>query len=202
MKRLTFKRLTNWFGQSRSAWAFRFDASSRLGSGTESEPTGEVAEAEFPHLEGGLADDRFAHFRLSLGALGKDDGDLGDVESRVPGAVVHFHLKGVAVGVDAVEGERLQHAAVKTLKARSHVADGHPGNDARVDAGGIRQDEAGKRPVDDPDAANVPRAHGEVGRARFDGVDEAGKVVGVVREVRVHLADVGVVAGQGVSEAA
>jgi len=49
-----------------------------------------------------------------------------------------------------------------------------------------RESSRRERPVLDPASAHVPRAEGDV-RARLDGGDQPRYVVGVVREVAVHL---------------
>src|SRR5690606_400609 len=131
-------------------------------------------EAKLPYFAGRFTDDGLAHFGLSLGALGENDGYLYEPEALAPRPVLHLDLKRVPVGLYPVQRDRFQHAPVIAFEACRYVEHRHLRNEARVDAGSIRNDEADERPVHDPDAVNVAGSDSEVRFTAAHGLDQAG----------------------------
>src|SRR5690348_7527046 len=82
----------------------------------------ERAEPEQRHPPHGFEHDRAAHLRVPLGAVDEDDRHLGDAEAGALGPVRGLDLERVALGVDPVEGDRLQHLAADALEAAGEVA--------------------------------------------------------------------------------
>ena len=113
------------------------------------------------------------------------------------GTVVPFEGSKISVAITkaflAVEG-----GTAAALTAAGGLAEGHPGDETHVLGGAEAQDEPVQRPVDDSDTVAVARSEDEVGVGGCG--QEPGDVVGVVREIAVHLEDELVVAFEGPKE--
>src|SRR5437773_34836 len=83
--------------------------------------TRESPEPHERHLPHRLEHDRPAHLRVSLLAVAERDRHLDDAEAGPRCAVGRFDLEGVALGVDRVEVDRLEHAAAEALEAAGEV---------------------------------------------------------------------------------
>src|SRR4051812_37690940 len=79
------------------------------------------AEAQRGHLEDRLRSDRRAHLRGAPLAVAEHDRDLAHLEAGLDRAVGQLDLEAVAVGVDAVEVERLEHLPPEALEAAGQV---------------------------------------------------------------------------------
>src|SRR5690606_4302257 len=98
------------------------------------------------------------------------------------------------------EVEALERVAAVGDEAGGEVADRHPEDEAGVEAAGAADRPAPEAPVDRAAAADVARADDDVDAAAR-AADELGQEARVVAEVRVHLDDDVVVAGERPGEA-
>src|SRR5690606_34192256 len=81
-------------------------------------------------------------------------------------------------------------------KACGRVGDRHPGNEARIERAALGDEYPVPGPVDDLAAAYVARADRNVRAAAGAGRIQAEQVFRIMREVRIHLEDVRVAAGE------
>ena len=85
-----------------------------------------LAEAQLPDVRHRLDDDVVGHLRLADLAIDEDDRQFDDTEAEPMDAPRHLDLEAVALGVDGVEVDRLEHLAAKALEAAGQVAVGSP----------------------------------------------------------------------------
>ena len=121
---------------------------SARGSGVAvgSEPAGQRAQPDQRHLPDRLEHDRAVHLRGAVLAVGERDRDLDDAEAGAAHAVRRLDLERVALRVDRVERDRLEHAAAEALEAAGQVADAALEEDLRVDVPAERDEPAQQRP--------------------------------------------------------
>src|SRR4029453_18282107 len=101
------------------------------------------------------------------------------------GAVRRLNLKGVALRLDCIEVDALEHIAAIALEASGEVAHRHAEQDARVPRAAGRDETPQQSPVPDTAALDVARAEHDVrvGRGRY----QSRNVVRIMGEVAVHL---------------
>src|SRR3954470_12363191 len=132
-------------------------------------------------------------------ALTEDDWDLLNRKARSVRAIAELDLESVAVRVRVSVVDALERAALEALEAARQIADGDAQDQSRVEAAAAAEGAPVERPVLDAAAVDVSRADHEVGVVSR--ADEARKVGGIVREVRVHLEQQLGPAGEGALEA-
>ena len=122
------------------------------------------------------------------------------MEAGAERAVGRLDLERVALRVDDVEVDRLQHGAAIALEAPGQVV--HPNSEqhACIERAAGRHDSSEEAPVADRAALDVARPEREIGAA-LHRTDEAGDVGGIMREVAVHLEDKLGIAGERMVEA-
>src|SRR5688500_94679 len=148
---------------------------------------------EPPHHPDRLSDDALRHLGLPLGPVHEHDRDLDEPEPLLPGTKAHLDLKSIPVRPDCAQVDRLQYPPAKALEAARRIIQLVAGDDLCVDVRKEAEQQSRHRPVDHGDpVVPVPRPQHEVGM--LDCRQELRKVRGIVREVRVHLEDVGIVA--------
>src|SRR5438046_4489582 len=112
-------------------------------------------EAERRYLPDRLEHDRPAHLRMTFLAVDEPDRHLGDAEALAERPVGRLDLEGVALGVDRLEVDRLEHGAAIALEAAGQVVHSHTEQEPRVKRAPGRDDAAAKAPVLDGAAADV-----------------------------------------------
>ena len=142
-----------------------------------------------PRHVGRLEDHAARHLRLADAPFDEDDRDLADRAAAAVRLVEHLDEERVAVRDDPLERHLGQRFAAPAAEAAGAVGDRHPGHAADVAVGEGAQDQPVQRPVDDADALQVARADDQVMAAAQRHLHHLGQVLGIVREVRVHLAD-------------
>jgi hypothetical protein len=163
------------------------------------EPAGEGGQSQRRDLDDGLDDDGAAHLRRSLCPVGEGDRHLLDPKALSDRAVGHLDLERVALRVDGLEIDRLEHGAPEALEPARQVVNGESEQHARVERASPRDDPPDDSPVPSAAAVHVPRAERDVGTA-VARRDEPWNVGRVVREVAVHLEDQVGVGAECVSE--
>src|SRR3954463_14438396 len=82
-------------------------------------------EPQQRHLQHRLENDRAAHLRRALRPVDEDDGDLLDAKSFPEDAVCRLDLERIALRLDRVEVERLEHLPSEALEPARQVADAY-----------------------------------------------------------------------------
>src|SRR5207248_10576768 len=144
---------------SRRVWSSSTPRSRRAASQS---PT-ERRQAQRRHLLDGLEDDRPAHLRRTLGAVDEADRHLDYAKALADRAIRAFDLERVALRVNVVEGDRLEHVAPVALEASSQVAHAHAEQHPRVERAAPGDDAADEAPVLGAAARNVPRPERQIG---------------------------------------
>src|SRR5439155_6443646 len=145
-----------------------------------------------------LGDDGAAHLALADAAVGEDDRDFTDGETALERSIGQLDLESVSAGADAFEVDAFEDLAAEALEAAGQVADADAEDGPGVEAAALREQAAAEAPVDRAAAFDVAAAEDEVGFAR--GFEQSGQRGGVVREIRVHLDDAAVPAGERFGE--
>src|SRR5512132_479511 len=99
----------------------RSTCSSNVSSVTSSTGS-KVSQPHGRDLPHGLEHDRLAHLRAADLPVDEDDRDLDDAEVSPERHVGRFDLEGVALRVDHVQIDRLEHDAAVALEAAGQVA--------------------------------------------------------------------------------
>src|SRR5207253_9831297 len=113
------------------------------------QPPRERPDAQERHAPHGLEHDRAAHLRVALLAVGERDRHLDDAEARALCPVGRLDLEGVALRVDRVEVDGLEHVPAEALEPAGEVADPVLLEDAGVDVAGGGDRAADRAPVRD-----------------------------------------------------
>src|SRR5215210_2911540 len=79
--------------------------------------------AELPDERGGLQENSPGHLRLTGCTVREDDRHFDDPKAGTMAEVVHLHLKAVAVRLDAIEVEGLEHLPAEAFEAAGAVPD-------------------------------------------------------------------------------
>ena len=90
--------------------------------------------------------------------------------------------------MDSAQIDRLEDAAPVALEAAGEIADAHAENEPRIERAAPGDDPPPEPPVRGAAARDVARAEREVGSSCAGG-DQPRRVLGIVREVAVHLED-------------
>src|SRR5207253_6925740 len=125
-----------------------------------SEPTGERRGLEQRHLPDGLDDDRAAHLRMPLRAIGEADRHLDDAEPRAQRPVRRLDLEGVALRVHCVEVDPLEHRTPVALEAAGQVANADAEQYPGIPRSARRDEPPYASPVHDLAAVDVAGAEG------------------------------------------
>ena len=126
---------------------------------------------------------------MALGAVREADRYLDDPEAPPHRPVCRLDLECVALGLDRIQVDRLEHAAPIALEATREIPDPDAEQHTRVERAAPRDDAPAEAPVRRAAAWHVPRTEREVG-SRLAGGEQARHVGRIVREVAVHLEDV------------
>src|SRR3954471_2618735 len=121
-------------------------------------PYGARAPAQRGHLQDGLRGDFRAHLRRAALAIAERDRYLAHLEARLDRPVGQLDLEAVAVGVDPVEVERLEHSAAEGLEAARQAAHGDAEDPPRVPGAAAREEPAAEAPVHHAAARHIARA--------------------------------------------
>src|SRR5215210_9577939 len=141
--------------------------------------------AELPDECGGLQENSPGHLRLTGCAVREDDGHFHDPKAGTVAEVVHLHLKAVAVGLDAIEVEGLEHLPAEALEAAGAVPDRQVQEGPGVEAATLADEPSQQRPFFRSTSCYVARSYRQV---RGPGhLQEAWQILRTVREVCVHL---------------
>ena len=155
---------------------------------------GILAEPSVPSeahdTEYGLAKDAAVHLRGAQLAVDEDDGYLLDLESALIGGEFHLYLEGVAFEAYLVELNGLQHLAAVALEACGSILHLDTRHKLHVFGGVVRHQHTSHGPVHHIHATHIARADSHIKALIGTGIVEAGQVVGVVREVGIHLEDI------------
>jgi len=146
--------------------------------------------SESHHAEERFAEDAAAHLAHALATVDEDYRHLLYLVAHLVGSELHLYLEGVALEADLVEVDRREHAAAVALEAGCGVVHLEARNHTHVLRSEVAHKHATDRPVDHVHAAHVARTDSHVVALVVAGAVEAWQVVGVVREVGVHLEDV------------
>ncbi|EGJ78712.1 putative glycosyl transferase [Streptomyces sp. Tu6071] len=137
------------------------------------------------HAPQGLGDDVAAHLAAAQFAFDEGDGHLDDAVAGADGAAGQVDLEAVALRLDVREAEAAQGRGAEGAETAGDVAQRDIEQEAGVRGAAAREEFAGLGPVDDATARDPAGAEDEVGVAQ--GGQEPGKLLGLVRAVRVHL---------------
>src|SRR6185369_11811698 len=159
-----------------------------------------AGQAQLPDQRERLEEDLLRHLRLADAAIYEDDGHFFHAQAVLDGAVGHLDLEAVALRAHAIEIELLERGAAEALEAPGQIAHADAEDRARVERAAARDELAHRAPIDRAAAVDVARAEHQVG-AGAGARQHDGQVLGVVREVAIHLEEELVVAGQGPLEA-
>ena len=146
--------------------------------------------AETHDAEEGFAEDASRHLRDSLAAVDEDDGNFLDLETYLIGGVLHLDLEAVTLEANLVELDGLEDATLVALEAGCGVVDLEARDEAHILRREIAHQHSADRPVDDVHSADVAGADGKIVAFVVTGCIESRQIVGIVREVSVHLEDV------------
>lgn len=141
------------------------------------------------HAEERFAENAAAHLRGALAAFDENDRHLLEFQSQPPCRVFHLDLEAVSLHLHGVEVDRLQRMARVADEPRRRIAQGHAGHDAYVHRSEVGHQQTRHRPVHDVHALHVTRTDHHVvpfGRSLV----QPYQIVGIVREVAVHFADI------------
>ncbi len=156
-------------------------------------------EAEFPAHEDSFAKDGGVHFGLSVFAIHKQDRDFFDAKAFLDGAPRHLDLERVAFGAYVIEFDGFEDFASKALESTGEIADRDPEDGAGVEASATAEDLSANGPVACSAAFDVAGTENEIGV--LEGGKETGEIVGIVREVAIHLLKDLVIAVESVAKA-
>src|SRR5205085_7683626 len=95
--------------------------------------------AQAPYDTDGFGENSTVHFRVAERAIDEDDGHLDYAKTTPDRAVRHFDLERVAVRVNRLEVDLLEHPSMERFEARREIADGHAEDHARVERAPFRQ---------------------------------------------------------------
>src|SRR5438874_10609369 len=126
---------------------------------------------------------------MSLGTVREPDRHLDDAEALAQRSIRRLDLEGVALRMDLVEVDRLQHLPPVALEAAGEVADADAEQEARVERAAPRDDAPAESPVLGAAAVDVAGAEREVGAGLARG-QQPRYVLRGVGEIAVHLEDV------------
>ena len=133
-------------------------------------------------------------FRRSLRALHEDNRYFDDAQAPLDRFPCHFHLKGVAAGLQCLERQRQQRLPSPAAIACGRILDAKAGDNPDVEIGEAAQHPAVERPVRDAAPWHVARSDHQIGGCRRG--NHGRQVSHIVRQVRVHLRDEVGVGGQ------
>src|ERR1051325_5341695 len=86
-----------------------------------------------------LTNDGLRHLALPLGPVDKDDRDLDDLESALPGAVAHLYLKGITVRDNLIQINGFENRSAKALESAGRVPHWEASHATRVNVREIAQ---------------------------------------------------------------
>ena len=95
-------------------------------------PVEGAAPLELDHAKHGLAKDAAVHLAGAQHAVDKHDGHLYNLEAHLVGGVFHLDLEGIALKLNLVEVDALQHLSPVAHKAGCGVVHVHAGDDAHI----------------------------------------------------------------------
>jgi hypothetical protein len=145
-------------------------------------PAPDAAQQHNPGSHDGFGDDPMGHLRLSEAPFGVTDRNLND-----SGAVEFeqkLRKKCVTGGFDLIEAYTLEDACAVSTKAARTVDACQAAQPAHITVGGEAEQQALHVPVQDSNAAHVPRADGDVGSAKD--VEQSRQIRWAVREVGIQ----------------
>ena len=142
------------------------------------------------HSEESLAEDATAHLAYALATVYKYHRHLLYLVAHLEGGVLHLNLEAITLEAHLVERNRLEHTTAVALEACCGVVYIESGDKAHILRGKVAHKHTAYRPVYNINTAYITRAYSQIVAFVVTRRIKARQVVGVVREVGIHLEDV------------
>lgn len=127
------------------------------------------------------------HFRMALEPISKNDRDFHYFHPLTPQAMRHFDLETISVRAHLLQMNCLQGSSPETFISARRIGERHSRNDLHVFRRALAQHQPAQRPVNNPNAIQIPRSKNQICILR--GFKEHRDVIRVVRKVSIQLED-------------